>query len=333
MSDESGQPIIVVRKVKRGHAGHHGGSWKVAYADFVTAMMAFFLVMWILGISTSQQRAAIAAYFQNPSATPGTATIAPPGKVGPGGASDAVIDMGGGMNRPHSPDQHKNGQSGGKDVERAAEEQERARLEELKKDLNAAIEKSQALAPFKDQLMIDITPNGLRIQIVDKLNRPMFDTGSAVLKPYTIQILIELAKFINRVPNRISLSGHTDDAPYSSDHHYSNWELSADRANAARRALLQGGLASDKITEVVGLAAAVPLDKAHPGNPINRRISILVMTKKAEEAALSQGIAAGKGAPAPAVSAATQLQAGQVTIRMPGQRARNEPPAPAALGS
>ncbi|MBN8712768.1 MAG: flagellar motor protein MotB [Xanthomonadales bacterium] len=316
MSDESSQPIIIVRKVKRGHGGHHGGSWKVAYADFVTAMMAFFLVMWILGVSTSEQRAAISAYFQNPSATPGTATVAPPGKVGPGGASDAVIDMGGGMNRPHSPDQHQNGRASAADAETQAREQERARLEELKKELQAAIEKSQALAPFKDQLLIDITPNGLRIQIVDKLNRPMFDTGSATLKNYTIQILVELAKFINRVPNRITLSGHTDDAPYTTDHHYSNWELSADRANAARRALLQGGLDSNKITEVVGLAAAVPLDKTHPGNPINRRISILVMTKQAEEAALSQGLAESVGTPAGAASATGPAPAAQVSIQV-----------------
>lgn len=321
MSDESTQPIIIVRKVKRGHGGHHGGSWKVAYADFVTAMMAFFLVMWILGVSTSEQRAAISAYFQNPSATPGTATMAPPGKVGPGGASDAVIDMGGGMNRPHSPDQHQNGRASAADAETQAREQERARLEELKKELQAAIEKSQALAPFKDQLLIDITPNGLRIQIVDKLNRPMFDTGSATLKDYTIQILVELAKFINRVPNRITLSGHTDDAPYTTDHHYSNWELSADRANAARRALLQGGLDSNKITEVVGLAAAVPLDKTHPGNPINRRISILVMTKQAEEAALSQGLADSVGMPGAAPSTTESAPAAHLNIQATSRHA------------
>jgi chemotaxis protein MotB len=321
MSDESTQPIIIVRKVKRGHGGHHGGSWKVAYADFVTAMMAFFLVMWILGVSTSEQRAAISAYFQNPSATPGTATMAPPGKVGPGGVSDAVIDMGGGMNRPHSPDQHQNGRVSAADAETQAREQERERLEELKKELQAAIEKSQALAPFKDQLLIDITPNGLRIQIVDKLNRPMFDTGSATLKDYTIQILVELAKFINRVPNRITLSGHTDDAPYTTDHHYSNWELSADRANAARRALLQGGLDSNKVTEVVGLAAAVPLDKAHPGNPINRRISILVMTKQAEEAALSQGLADSVGTPGAAPSTTESASAAHLSIQATSRHA------------
>lgn len=175
-----------------------------------------------------------------------------------------------------------------KEIEKEARRQERARLEELMQQLQAAIQSSQALAPFKDQLLLDITPEGLRIQIVDKQNRPMFDLGSARLRPYTATILEELSGFINRVPNRISLSGHTDDAPYTSDHHYGNWELSADRANAARRALLDGGLAEDKIARVVGLAASVPFDRANPGDPINRRISIIVMNKQAEASSLSQ---------------------------------------------
>ncbi|BFI96027.1 MAG: flagellar motor protein MotB [Rhodanobacter sp.] len=306
MSD-TGQPIIIKRVKKRGH-GHHGGAWKVAYADFVTAMMAFFLVMWIIGVGTRQQKAAISEYFKNPSATPGTATMAPPGQMGPGGASDSMIKLGGAMDLSHGPgkDRH-NGPVGkspnGDDVEKQARALDKARLEELKKQLNAAIQNSQALAPFKDQLLIDITPEGLRIQIVDKENRPMFDLGSAHLKDYTRAILADLAKFINQVPNHISITGHTDDAPYSSDNGYSNWELSTDRANAARRALIAGGLESDKVSRVVGLAASVPLDKANPGDPINRRISIIVMTKEAEKAALSQGMVQNTSMPASTGSA------------------------------
>jgi chemotaxis protein MotB len=178
-------------------------------------------------------------------------------------------------------------------VEKLAREQEKARLENLMQQLQAAIEKSQALEPFKDQLLLDITPEGLRIQIVDKQNRPMFDTGSATLKPYTVSILHELATFIDQAPNKISITGHTDDAPYGSDHDYSNWELSADRANAARRALLGGGLVEDKIARVVGLAASVPFDKVDPSDPINRRISIIMMTKQAQDAAMSQEQADG----------------------------------------
>ncbi len=318
-------PLIVVRRTRRKKHGHHGGAWKVAYADFVTAMMAFFLVMWLLGIGTREQKAAISEYFRNPSMTPGTATMAPPGKFGQGGASDSVIKLGGAMDISHGPGKDRHGatkatgtaasgraERDSKDLEKAAKREEKARLESLMEQLHAAIEKSQALAPFKDQLLLDITPEGLRIQIVDKLNRPMFDQGSAQLKPYTVKILHELAKFINRVPNRISIAGHTDDAPYSSDGHYSNWELSADRANAARRALVAGGLLASKMARIVGLAAAVPLDKAHPGNPINRRISIIVMTKQAEDAALSQDLASaevGAGSAARVTASPTRRQA------------------------
>jgi len=289
---EDTPPIIVIRRVKRQGHGHHGGAWKVAYADFVTAMMAFFLVMWLIGVGTREQRAAISEYFKNPSMTPGNATMAPPGRSGPGGASNSMIKMGGAMDLPHGPGHDRQGAAAAsvdaKEIEKEARKQERVRLEELMQQLQAAIEKSQALAPFKDQLLLDITPEGLRIQIVDKQNRPMFDLGSAQLRPYTTTILQELSVFINRVPNRISLSGHTDDAAYSSDHHYSNWELSADRANAARRALLSGGLAEDKVARVVGLAASVPFDRANPGDPVNRRISIIVMNRQAEATSLSQ---------------------------------------------
>lgn len=291
MSEPGELPPIIIRRVKKAAHGHHGGAWKVAYADFVTAMMAFFLVMWLIGAGTRQQRAAISEYFKNPSMTPGTATVAPPGQAGPGGASNSMIKLGGAMDVSHGPGKDAKAVAASvdpKDIEKEARKQERARLEELMQQLKAAIQSSQALEPFKDQLLLDITPEGLRIQIVDKQNRPMFDTGSAQLRPYTTRILEELAGFINRVPNRISLSGHTDDAPYSSDHQYSNWELSADRANAARRALLSGGLTEDKIARVVGLAASVPFDRVNPGDPVNRRISIIVMNRQAEAASLSQ---------------------------------------------
>jgi chemotaxis protein MotB len=289
VSDQESEPLIVVRRPRRKRHGHHGGAWKVAYADFVTAMMAFFLVMWLIGVGTKQQRAAIAEYFKNPSMTPGNAPMAPPGKVGPGGASDSAIKLGGAMDMPHGPGKDRRAsRSSAPDVEKQAREQEKQRLENLMQQLHAAIEKSQALEPFKDQLLLDITPEGLRIQIVDKQNRPMFDTGSAMLKPYTVEILHELASFINEAPNKISISGHTDDAQYVGAAGYSNWELSADRANAARRALLGGGLVSEKIARVVGLADSVPFDKVDPSDAINRRISIIMMTKQAQDAAMSQ---------------------------------------------
>ncbi|QWT20416.1 flagellar motor protein MotB [Bacillus sp. NP157] len=283
--------VIIVRRKKKGGHGHHGGAWKVAYADFVTAMMAFFLVMWLVGAGTKQQRAAISEYFKNPSLTQGQSTMAPSGKMGPGGASTSMIKLGGAMDLPKGPgDQDKFAKPAptAADVDKQAKAQEKKRLEQLMKDLTEAIASSQAMAPYKDQLLLDITSEGLRIQIVDKQNRPMFDTGSGALKPYTVQILHELAGFINQVPNQISISGHTDSAPYiRADSQYGNWELSADRANAARRTLTDGGMQPEKVARVVGLAASVPFDKADPASATNRRISIVVMTNEAAKAALS----------------------------------------------
>jgi chemotaxis protein MotB len=171
-------------------------------------------------------------------------------------------------------------------AKKAAAAEERKHLELLLAQLNEAIGNSQALRPFKDQLLLDITPEGLRVQIVDAQNRPMFDLGSSKLKNYTTDIMKALAPYLNSVPNHISLAGHTDTTPYSVGGGYNNWDLSTDRANAARRALENGGLKSDKISRVVGLSSSVLFDKENQRNPINRRISIIVMTQEAEESAL-----------------------------------------------
>ena len=283
------KPTVIVRRVKKaGHAAHHGGSWKVAYADFVTAMMAFFLVLWLMASTSKPERAAISEYFRNPSPLVGSSATPAPGMAGPGGASTSMIKLGGAtdVSRGNSNDPFQNQQ---KSIPQPVDEQQRDKqqLEALMKELQEAISRSQALEPFKDQLLLDLTPEGLRIQIVDKQNRPMFDLGSATLKPYTQQILHELAEYLNHVPNRISLTGHTDITAYTAARGYGNWELSADRANAARRALIDGGLEDSKITRVVGLSSSVLFDRTDPQNPINRRISIVVMTKAAEEAALA----------------------------------------------
>lgn len=289
MAGKEQKPTVIIRRVKKIQGGgHHGGSWKVAYADFVTAMMAFFLVMWLVGALTTKQREAISDYFKNPSPVAGQSTVRAQGQNGPGGASTSMIKLGGTMELP---------KNDGKELTRAPRKDEppsdvdqrkldQKRLEQLMKDLQEAIAKSQALEPFKDQLLLDITPEGLRIQIVDKQNRAMFDLGSAKLMPYTVGILHEIGNFVNRVPNRITIAGHTDTATYANRIGYSNWELSADRANAARRALLEGGMQPDKVVRVVGFGSSVLFDKKNPLNPINRRISIVVMTKAAEDEAL-----------------------------------------------
>ncbi|HMM77485.1 MAG TPA: flagellar motor protein MotB [Gammaproteobacteria bacterium] len=284
-------PPIIIKKIKKGGHGHHGGAWKVAFADFVTAMMAFFMLMWLLGSTTPEQRAAIAQYMNDPLAS-----------NGPGGAGKSpVLDGGDGILDGAGPSAFPNEIPGEQDFEQPgsgapakekAEEiaaaAERERMESLLEELKKAIEAGQALKPFKDQLLLDITNEGLRIQIVDKENRPMFAVGSPVLQDYTRVILRELVKVINQVPNRISISGHTDRTPYASSNGYSNWELSADRANAARRELIAGGMPEEKIGRVVGLSSSVLFDTANPFSPINRRISIIVMNKAAEEA-VSEG--------------------------------------------
>lgn len=288
---EAAKPLIIIKKVKKHGHGHHGGAWKVAFADFVTAMMAFFMLMWLMGSTTPEQKSGISDYFQNPSAVPGE-----------GGASTSVIDMGGtapeiprgeGENPLEMNAEPVEAREGEKQkpinidddsIEKLAAEKEKERFESLLDELKKAIDASQALKPFKDQLLLDITSEGLRVQIVDKENRAMFASGSPVLQDYTREILHEIVKIINEVPNKISLSGHTDQTPYTSRKGYSNWELSADRANAARRELVDGGMPEEKIGRVVGLASSVLFDKENPFNPINRRISLIVMNKATEDA-------------------------------------------------
>lgn len=267
------QPIIVIKKIKKGEHGHHGGAWKVAFADFVTALMAFFMVMWLVGSTTREQRAAIADYFKNPSAI-----------QGPGGASQSMIKLGGSMDMPTGSNKPALDDMAKEQIEELADEFEQERMELLLSQLKQLIESNSALNSFKDQLLLDITSEGLRIQIVDKENRPMFDSGSDVLKDYTRVILREIVKTINGVPNKIGITGHTDRTPYTNKYNYTNWELSADRANAARRELILSGMQDDKIGRVVGLASSVLFNKEDPYDPMNRRISIVVMNKKAEAA-------------------------------------------------
>jgi chemotaxis protein MotB len=313
VSEKAVRPIIIIKRKVAGGGGHHGGAWKVAYADFVTAMMAFFMVMWLVAAVNKEQRAAMFEYFQNPSMQDGKSVKASQGQMGPGGASTSVIDMGGGLDAQKSTAAEgreigKDAKSDAEEAARVAAEAEKQKLQGLMAELQKAIEESATLKGFKEQLLLDITPEGLRIQIVDAQNRPMFDIGSSKMKDYTTVIIKELTGYLNSVPNRLSLSGHTDVTPYSRAG-YSNWDLSADRANAARRALEGGKLNPDKIARIVGLSSSVLFDKENPRSPINRRISIIVMTKQAEEAAQridekAQPAAATGSAAGPAASGA-----------------------------
>ncbi|MFP4207420.1 MAG: flagellar motor protein MotB [Wenzhouxiangella sp.] len=285
MSDE--KPVIIkrVKKVK-GH-GHHGGAWKIAYADFVTAMMAFFLLMWLLTVATEEQRRGISDYFENPlrvSMTGGEG-VGEQTRPLPGGGEDLSLSDG----------EVRWGDPLPQDAEEALREQEQLQLESLEDAIRRAIESSPSLSQFSEQLLIDITDEGLRVQIVDQENRPMFELGSARLQPYAAEILGELAGLLNEVGNRVSITGHTDAAPFAGgEGGYSNWELSNDRANAARRQLIAAGLNPDKVLRIVGLASTVPLDEDDVFSPINRRISILVVNRRTEQA-----LAEGKAAPEP----------------------------------
>ncbi|HZW23204.1 flagellar motor protein MotB [Noviherbaspirillum sp.] len=293
MADEGLRPIIV-KRIKKGGGGHHGGAWKIAYADFVTAMMAFFLLMWLLGSTAKGDLQGIAEYFRTP------LKVAMSGGSGAGDSSSVV--QGGGKDLTRKDGQVKKGDDPDikktynlqaahlQQAEKELEKAEMARLRALKSKIEDVIEARPTLRQFKKQLLIDITTEGLRIQIVDEQNRPMFALAKAELQPYTKEILLEIGRALNDVPNRISLSGHTDATPYASgEKGYSNWELSADRANASRRALIAGGMDEAKVLRVVGLSSAVLFDKQDPFNPINRRISIIVMNKKTEETASRDG--------------------------------------------
>ena len=288
MADDNLRPIIV-KRIKKVAGGHHGGAWKIAYADFVTAMMAFFLLMWLLGSTAKGDLQGIAEYFSTP------LKVAMAGGSGAGDSSSVIL--GGGKDLTRKDGQVKKGSEPPAkktyDLKGAAADLERIEAEKLKglkTRIEAAIEASATLKQFKKQLLMDITTEGLRIQIVDAQNRPMFASAKAELQPYTREILHEIGRVLNDMPNKISLSGHTDATPYSTgDKGYSNWELSSDRANASRRELIAGGMEEKKIVRVVGLSSAVLMDQQNPNNPINRRISIIVMNKKAEETAARDG--------------------------------------------
>lgn len=274
---ENTQPIIV-KRVKKSAAGHHGGAWKIAFADFATAMMAFFLVMWLMSSATPEQKRAISGYFQDPI---GFTESASPHVIDLGGTPTPAPDRT--LNDVIDPAAKQTEASlDAEQVETLSEQLERERLELLLQELQNKVDENPELTRFKDQILFEITQDGLRIQIMDAANRPMFALGSAQLQPYFEDILLAMADTIRAVPNKISVSGHTDAKPYSGRGDFGNWELSAGRANAARRTLVSGGYPEDQIARVVGYASSALFDRNDPLNPVNRRIDILVLTKKAQ---------------------------------------------------
>jgi chemotaxis protein MotB len=274
------RPIIIKRGGMAKHA-HHGGAWKLAYADFMTAMMAFFLLLWLLSSVNTAELAGIADYFQMPlkQALLGGKKVSEGSSIINGGGTD--------LSRTQGDATTAAGRRSPKETEispsRDADDQ--ARLRELKAKLEAVVASNPQLSPYKQNIRIEITPEGLRIQIVDTQNRPMFATASAEVEPYMEQILREIGKSLNDLPNHVMLSGHTDAQQYSGgEKGYSNWELSSDRANASRRELIAGGMDESKVLRVVGVGSTQDLDRDNPLDPVNRRISIIVLNHRAEAA-------------------------------------------------
>ncbi len=290
MAEKKLQPIIVKRVKKGGHAVH-GGAWKIAYADFVTAMMAFFLLMWLLGSTAKGELQGIADYFNAP------LKVAMAGGDGAGNSSSIIPGGGNDLSKVHGQvrrsdsDIDKQRRMTPEQMRAEMARQDAARIKALQAKIDSIITASPILNEYRSQIRMDVTPDGLQIQIVDEQNRPMFDSGSALVKPYMRDILRGIGASLTEVENRVSLAGHTDAVPYgNSDRGYSNWELSADRANASRRELVAAGMPDAKLARVVGLAASDLLDTQNPRAPSNRRITITVLTREAEARLLGTNI-------------------------------------------
>ena len=255
MAPAKTQPIII--KKKGGHGGHHGGAWKVAYADFVTAMMSLFIVLWLMGSSEKVKRA-VAGYFNDPK---GTGSQLGTTLTGTGATvSQATTDE----------------------------------LEKLKDKLEQEIKARKELEKLSKQIEITITPEGLRIELIEGKDSTFFQSGSAQLSANGQELLALLGKELKTLPNSLLIEGHTDATPYASSQGYSNWDLSADRANSARRLLQQDGVRSDQVTQVRGYADQMLRNKDNPTDPSNRRISILVKNDNEKVTTLSaEGVVNG----------------------------------------
>ena len=273
---------IIVKKIKKGGGGHHGGAWKVAYADFVTAMMAFFLLLWLLNVTTKEQKEGIAEYFDpNPRITlseSGAGGMLGGLTVSPDGAMVSDVQQ-------MAERQETNPSMQQQDIsDEQLREEIKKREEENFKKAEAAIEQAvkdnPQLKELQKNLRMDMTPEGLRIQIIDSDGQPMFPSGSAQMYPRTETLLSKLADVIRKMPNEISVRGHTDGIPYSKGNAYGNWELSADRANASRRVLVRAGVPEDKVNNVLGKADRDHLIPEKPNDAQNRRISIILLRQE-----------------------------------------------------
>ncbi len=253
------KPVIRIVKKKAGHGGHHGGAWKVAYADFVTAMMAFFLVMWIVGLS-KPIREAVAAYFKDPSGFMKSVR----------GGKDPMAKSGGSDRGTPSPVLPTGG--AGHAVEAAV----KAHFKKIAEEILQQLKKSKDYKGMKDSIQVQLTNEGLRIDLMEKTHALFFSSGSSELTPQAIHLLHMIAGEVGRLKNPVVVEGDTDARPYHGPRGYTNWELSEERANQARRAMDGHGLRKGQVVEVRGYADHKLLDPKHPFSYVNRRVSILV---------------------------------------------------------
>ncbi|QOR39185.1 flagellar motor protein MotB [Billgrantia diversa] len=295
------RPIIIRRK-KVVHA-HHGGSWKIALADFMTALMALFLVMWILSVASPEQREGVSDYFSTPLVSAVT---------GGDRAGSTKVIPGGGPDPAHS--EGERARIDTREFSRPSEQQRRFFMD-LQRRIETVIEADPELRELRQQMRFDLTPEGLRIQLLDTEQRPMFAIGSDRVEPYMRNLLRTIAPLLNDLPNDLSIGGHTDSRPYAGGYRgYSNWELSNGRANASRRELVAGGLDSDKLLRVSGFADRVLLPDTDPFDADNRRIELLVLLPEVAEYIRRPNILNGPGVPSP-MSTRSDSEADQVPVQ------------------
>ena len=277
-------PPIVIKRVKKGGHGHHGGAWKIAYADFVTAMMAFFLLMWVLGSTTAGDLAGISAYFQNPlrvslSGGQGSGDAT---RIIRGGGDNITKTVGEESRADADTEQRRISDSSVTDVENARKD--KTKNEQVKEDIQKKIEADAELKNAKGQVFMDINSEGLRIQVVDEKGKPLFSSGGTVPSVSARRLLRIIGKSIQMAPGPVRIEGHSDGAKFGNgETGYTNWELSTDRANVARRELIAGGLDPALIVQVIGFANTVPLNPEDLNDPLNRRISITLLNKKPKQ--------------------------------------------------
>jgi chemotaxis protein MotB len=262
------QPIIIIRRKKVVHGGHHGGAWKVAYADFVTAMMALFIVLWLLS-SSEQVQKAVGGYFTDPK---GKAREMGNGMRGSGSDSLPI----------HKDDMNK-----------------------LKEKLEQAVKETTSLEKLKKNIVITVTAEGLRVELIEDENGTFFESGSPLPTVYGKDMLGTLAVEIGKLPNKVTMEGHTDSKPFNGRPDYSNWELSSDRANAARRWMHDHGMWEGQVTQVRGFADQNPRDAATPEDPSNRRVTLIIQYQKPPDQ-LQKQPAVQPAKPAPKAAARSQ---------------------------